>query len=72
MTQYHQITSLKWSHKLRLYSLKRKHRQLVLTGVINLDYILLKENIADPLTKGLKRNIVEKSSRGTGLKPLEN
>ena len=32
-------------------------------GVISLNYVKFKENIADPLTKGLNRELVKKSSR---------
>ena len=39
-------------------------RQLFSTGVISLDYVRSKDNIVDPLTKGLNRELVEKSSRG--------
>ena len=55
--------------------IRRRHntiRQLISIGVISLDYVSLKENIADPSTKGLTRDLVEKSSRGMRLKPLEN
>ena len=55
--------------------IRRRHntiRHLVSTGIISIDYVPSKENIADPLTKGLSRDLVEKSSRGMGLKPLEN
>ncbi|RVW17127.1 Retrovirus-related Pol polyprotein from transposon TNT 1-94 [Vitis vinifera] len=51
----------------------RRHntiRQLLSTGVISVDYVKSKDNIADPLTKGLNRELVEKSSRGMGLKPI--
>jgi len=51
--------------------IRRRHssiRQLLSTGVITIDYVRSKENIADPLTKGLNREIVETSSRGMGLK----
>ena len=50
----------------------RRHntiRQLLSTGVISIDYVKSKDNIADPLTKGLNRELVDKSSRGMGLKP---
>ena len=43
-------------------------RQLLSTGVISLDYVKSKDNIADPLTKGLNRELVEKSSKGIRLK----
>ena len=38
-------------------------RQLLSTGVIVLDYVKSKDNIIDPLTKGLSRELVEKASR---------
>ena len=46
-------------------------RQLLSTGVISIDYVKSKDNIADPLTKGLNRELVEKLSKGMRLKPLE-
>ena len=60
-----------------MYNGKSRHilrhntiRQLLSTGVISIDYVKSKDNIADPLTKGLNRELVEKSSRGMGLKPM--
>ena len=53
--------------------IRRRHntiRQLISTGVITIDYVRSKDNIADPLTKGLNRELVETSSRGMGLKPM--
>ena len=52
-----------------MYNSKCKHihrrhntiRQLLLTGVISVDYVKSKDNIMDPLTKGLIRELVEKS-----------
>ena len=46
-------------------------RQLLSTGVISLDFLISKDNITDPLTKGLNRELVEKSSREMGLKPIK-
>nr|GEW13705.1 hypothetical protein [Tanacetum cinerariifolium] len=40
-------------------------------GVISIDYVESKDNIADPFTKGLSRELVSKSSKGMGLKPLK-
>ena len=40
-------------------------RQLLLTGIISIDYVKLNDNIVDPLTKGLNKELVDKSSRGT-------
>nr|GEV28341.1 ATP phosphoribosyltransferase 1, chloroplastic [Tanacetum cinerariifolium] len=39
--------------------------------VISIDYVKSKDNTADPLTKGLSRELVSKSSKGMGLKPLK-
>jgi hypothetical protein len=53
--------------------IRRRHntvRQLISTGIITIDYVKSKDNIADPLTKGLSRELVQKSSMGMGLKPL--
>ncbi|KAJ9544788.1 hypothetical protein OSB04_024495, partial [Centaurea solstitialis] len=36
----------------------------------SIDYVRSKDNIADPLTKGLNRELVSKTSRGMGLKSL--
>ena len=43
-----------------------------LTGVITIDYIKSADNLADPFTKGLPRDVVAKSSKGMGLKPMTN
>ena len=54
--------------------IRRRHntiRQLLSTGVISIDYVKSKENIADSLTKGLNRELVEKMTKGMGLKPLK-
>ena len=53
--------------------IRRRHntvRQLLLNGFISIDYIKSKDNIADPLTKGLSGECVNCSSRGMGLKPI--
>ncbi|GJZ72331.1 retrovirus-related pol polyprotein from transposon TNT 1-94 [Tanacetum coccineum] len=54
--------------------IRRRHysiRQLLSTRVIPIDYVKLKDNIADSLTKGLSRELVSKSSNGMRLKPLK-
>ena len=54
--------------------IRRRHntiRQLLSIGIISIDYVMSKDNIADPLTKGLNRELVEKSARGMGLKPMK-
>ena len=53
--------------------IRRRHntvRQLLSNGIMTIEYIRSKENIADPLTKGLTREQVSKSSREMGLKPI--
>ena len=53
--------------------IRRRHntvKQLLSNGIMTIEYIRSKENIADPLTKGLTREQVSKSSRGMGLKPM--
>ena len=54
--------------------IRHKHniiRQLLSIGVISLDYVKYKDNIVDPLTKRLNRELVDKSSRGMRLKPIK-
>ncbi|KAK8639540.1 hypothetical protein V6N13_137915 [Hibiscus sabdariffa] len=46
-------------------------RQLISNGVISIDFVKSKDNIADPLTKWLNRDQVEKTSKGMGLKPIK-
>ncbi|CAN4112021.1 unnamed protein product [Withania somnifera] len=53
--------------------IRRRHntiRQLLSTGIISIDYVKSKNNIADPLTKGLNREVVEKMTKGMGVKPV--
>ncbi|XP_073137614.1 uncharacterized protein [Henckelia pumila] len=54
--------------------IRRRHntiRQRLSTGVISIGYVKSKDNLADPLTKGLNRELVAKSLRGIRLKPIE-
>lgn len=48
-------------------NIRRRHntiRQLLSTGIVTIDYVRSKNNIADLLTKGLNRELVDKSSKG--------
>ncbi|GJY06238.1 peroxidase 72 [Tanacetum coccineum] len=50
--------------------IRRRHntiKDLLRNGIISIDYVKSKENIADPLTKGLCREQVIFLSRGMGL-----
>ena len=52
--------------------IRRRHnsvRQLLFSGIITIDYVKSKDNVSDPLTKGLNREGVEKSSTEMGLCP---
>ena len=45
-------------------------RQLLSSGIITIDFVRAKDNIANPLTKGLTRELVENSSKRMELKPI--
>ena len=45
-------------------------RQFLSNRIISIDYIKSKDNLADPLTKGLTRKQVNCTLRGIGLKPM--
>ena len=52
--------------------IRRRHnivRELLSSGIITIDYVKSKDNVSDPLTKGLSREGVEKSSKGMCLRP---
>ena len=53
--------------------IRRRHdtvRKLISSEIITINYVKSKDNIADTLTKGLTREMVAKTSRGMGLRPL--
>ncbi|CAL9006947.1 unnamed protein product [Prunus brigantina] len=55
--------------------IRRRHntvKQLLSSGIITIDYIKSRDNLADPFTKGLNGEQVYRSSRGMGLKPMSN
>ena len=47
-------------------------RYLIKNGIITSEFVRSKDNLADPLTKGLARSKVIETSRGMGLKPIKN
>ncbi|KAF3684810.1 putative F-box/LRR-repeat protein-like [Capsicum annuum] len=52
--------------------IRRRHntvRELLSSGIITVDYVKSKNNVSDPLTKGLSREGVERTSKGMGLRP---
>ena len=53
--------------------IRRRHNnvgQLLSNGIMTIEYIRSKENIADSLIKSLTKEQVSKSSRGMSLKPI--
>ena len=51
--------------------IRRKHnivKQLFSNGIISIDFISSKDNLADPFTKGLSGERINCASRGIGLK----
>ncbi|PHT34837.1 hypothetical protein CQW23_26637 [Capsicum baccatum] len=53
--------SIRWRHNTI--------RELPSYGIITVDYVKSKDNVSDPLTKGLSREGVERTSKGMGLRP---
>ena len=54
--------------------IRRKHstiREYISTGAVRVDHVRSDDNLADPLTKGLAREKVYKTSKGMGLKPID-
>ena len=53
--------------------IRRRHhtiKHLLSSGIISIEYVRSKENIADPLTKGLANDQVYRLSRGMSLMPI--
>ncbi|PHT69058.1 hypothetical protein T459_28545 [Capsicum annuum] len=52
--------------------IRRRHntvRELLSSGIITVDFVKPKDNVSDPLTKGLSREGVERTSKGMSLRP---
>ena len=47
-------------------------RELIMDGVISVEFVRTHDNLADHLTKGLSRDLVHKSAIGMGLKSTTN
>ena len=62
-----------YNGKFRHFGLRHSYvRQLFTNGVITIDLVKLCQNLADPLTKGLARDIILKTSKGMRLKPASS
>ena len=67
----HKVYSHVYNGKSRHIGLRHSYvHQLIKDRVITVDFVQSSENLADPLTKGLARDLVLKTSRGVGLKPI--
>ena len=65
------VTSKNFNEKRRHLRVRHKSiRNLISHDVISLDFVRSKNNIADPLTKGLMPQQVLESSRGMRLEPI--
>ncbi|KAF3636980.1 hypothetical protein FXO37_25158 [Capsicum annuum] len=56
----------------KFFHIRRRHntvRELLSSGIITIDYVKSKDNVSDPLTKGLSRERVEITSKGICLRP---
>ncbi|PHT32230.1 hypothetical protein CQW23_28567 [Capsicum baccatum] len=57
------------------HHIQRRHntvRELLSSGIITIDYVKSKDNVSNPLIKGLSREGVERTSKGMGLRPRTN
>ena len=60
-----------YNGKSRHISLRHEYvRQLISDGIISIIYVKSCNNLADPFTKALPRDVVKKISAGLGLKPF--
>jgi len=62
-----------YNGKSRHISMRHDYvRELILKGVITIIYVKSGDNLADPLTKPLKREVVRNTTKGMGLKIIEH
>lgn len=60
-----------YNGKSRHISLRHEYvRELISNGTISIVYVKSCENLADPLTKGLPRDLIKSTSAGLGLRPF--
>ena len=66
------VYSKVYNGKFRHIGLRHSYvKDLITNGVITIDFVRLNQNLANPVTKGLIRDLVNKTSRRMGLKPIE-
>lgn len=57
------------------HHIQRRHntiKQLLSSGIITIDYVNSRDNMSDPITKDLTREVVEISYKGMGLRLKTN
>ena len=60
-----------YNGKSRHISLRHEYvRQLIVEGVVTIIFVRSQNNMADPFTKGLSRDMIKNTSTGMGLKPF--
>ena len=60
-----------YNGKSRHIALRHEYlRQLISSGIITVVYVRSKNNLADPLTKGLSRDMISSTTSAMGLKHL--
>jgi hypothetical protein len=65
--------NMKYNGKSRHISLRHSFiRQMIDDNIISLKYVKSCQNLADPFTKGLSRDVINKTSRGMGIKPIKS
>ena len=62
-----------YNEKSRQVRLQHSYvRRLLDGGVISIDYVRSKDNLVNPLTKGLAREKIKETTKGMGLKPINH
>ena len=70
-TTLSKVYSHVYNEKSRHIGLRHAYVHLLIKdGVITVNYVHTNENLIDPLTKGLARDLVLRTSRGMELKPI--
>ena len=65
------LSAILCNGKLRHISLKHAYvRQLIQCGIIAITYVKSSENLANPFTKPLTRELVKSTFRGMGQQPF--
>ena len=68
----YKVSNKTYNGKSRHISLRHQIiRELLKEGVITVDYIKTNKNLADPLTKGLVREMIYITSKGMGLRSVK-